>query len=182
VPPDASFRKSLAERTESFCGADLQALCSEAFLAAVKLRFPQIFGGNVALQIDPAAVTVEAMHFELALRAVGGSASQRVSANVFPKPLSRAESLALARRVAEVSRIVANDLPEAPRGNLLPGVQFSPTVGENKEIAIGGIGAGTLRVDTREMICGSHRPRLLVNGPAGCGQVREKSQQLSMVT
>ncbi len=160
------------------------------FSSPSQLRFPQIFGSERALAIDPSRVAVEPMHWELALRALG-PAAQRVSATVFPKPLSRPESLALARPVREVAALVAAELPAAPAGNLLPGVQFSPTVGEKRAEGEGkgkeeevdekkgaaSVGAGVIRVDTRELVAGGHRPRLLVDGPPGCGQVREEKKR-----
>jgi len=42
----------LSEQSVGYCGADLEALCREAFLAAVRRTYPQIYHSNVRLQID----------------------------------------------------------------------------------------------------------------------------------
>ena len=42
----------LSEQAVGYCGADLEALCREAFLAAVRRTYPQIYHSNVRLQID----------------------------------------------------------------------------------------------------------------------------------
>lgn len=40
--PSSQFISELAEMTTGFCGSDLQALCAEALLCAMKRQFPNI--------------------------------------------------------------------------------------------------------------------------------------------
>lgn len=154
VPLADDLREWLAENTPNFCGADLGLLCSEAALAAVKTRFPQLLSENVALQFDPTKVEVDKLHWQLALQAVV-PAAQKNAAN-HARKLSRPEAVLLEEDERLIVAQVRSMFPPMLRGNLLPGVNFVDN---------------TLTVDTREPPP-VYRPRLLVNGPANCGQVR----------
>ena len=53
----------LSEQSVGYCGADLEALCREAFLAAVRRTYPQIYHSNVRLQIDTKKFSFSNIYF-----------------------------------------------------------------------------------------------------------------------
>merc|ERR1712228_396216 len=75
----------LSEQSVGYCGADLEALCREAFLAAVRRTYPQIYHSNVRLQIDTKQLQVVKDDFEKALKDITPS-SQR-SSLVYARPI-----------------------------------------------------------------------------------------------
>jgi len=79
----------LSEQSVGYCGADLEALCREAFLAAVRRTYPQIYHSNIRLQIDTQKLKVIQDDFEKALKDITPSSqrSSLVYARVLPKLL-----------------------------------------------------------------------------------------------
>eukprot|EP01084_Bolivina_argentea_P130693 230722_1 len=75
---DENMLNYLATKSVGYCGADLEALCREAFLAAVRRTYPQIYHSNVRLQIDTKKLEVIGEDFEKALKDITPS-SQRSS-------------------------------------------------------------------------------------------------------
>uniref|UniRef100_A0A158R684 Bromo domain-containing protein n=1 Tax=Syphacia muris TaxID=451379 RepID=A0A158R684_9BILA len=62
--------KWIAENTPGYCGADLKFLCTEAFLSALRLQFPQIYVSNKKLQVDAEKVMVDKSNFICAMRRI----------------------------------------------------------------------------------------------------------------
>ncbi|VDD94208.1 unnamed protein product, partial [Enterobius vermicularis] len=62
--------KWIADNTPGYCGADLEFLCTEAFLSALRTQFPQIYVSEKKLEINAEAVAVDRHHFESAMRRV----------------------------------------------------------------------------------------------------------------
>lgn len=79
----------LSEQSVGYCGADLEALCREAFLAAVRRTYPQIYHSNIRLKIDTKRLTVVRQDFEKALKDITPSSqrSSLVYARALPKLL-----------------------------------------------------------------------------------------------
>ena len=75
--------------SSGYCGADIKALCTEAALASLRRRYPQIYGSSVKLQLDVSSIVLGPQDFSRALRAII-PASQRALA-----PPGRALSPAL---------------------------------------------------------------------------------------
>ena len=82
---DEELLNYLSEQSVGYCGADLEALCREAFLAAVRRTYPQIYHSNVRLQIDTQQLQVVKDDFEKALKDITPS-SQR-SSLVYARPI-----------------------------------------------------------------------------------------------
>ncbi|XP_041952498.1 ATPase family AAA domain-containing protein 2B isoform X3 [Alosa sapidissima] len=68
-----SFVEELAETCVGYCGADLRALCTEAALAALRRRYPQIYGSSATgrrYQLDVGSIVLGPGDFGRALRAI----------------------------------------------------------------------------------------------------------------
>ncbi|XP_040016757.2 ATPase family AAA domain-containing protein 2B isoform X1 [Gasterosteus aculeatus] len=83
------FVDELAEKCVGYCGADIKALCTEATLAALRRRYPQIYGSSVKLTLDVASIVLGPADFSKAIGTIV-PASQRALA-----PPGRALSPAL---------------------------------------------------------------------------------------
>ncbi|KAJ3015075.1 ATPase AAA domain-containing protein 2B [Thoreauomyces humboldtii] len=83
---DEALQSQLAVATEGYSGADLKALCSDAYFKALRRTYPQIYDSEHKLQIDPDAITVTERDFAEALRAVKPSTTAD-SANQQPPSL-----------------------------------------------------------------------------------------------
>merc|ERR1712154_37715 len=79
----------LSQQSVGYCGADLEALCREAFLAAVRRTYPQIYHSNIRLQINTKKLKVIRADFEKALKDITPSSqrSSLVYARALPKLL-----------------------------------------------------------------------------------------------
>lgn len=62
-----------------YCGADIKALCTEAALAALRRRYPQIYGSSVKLRLDVSTIVLGPGDFSKAMRTIV-PASQRALA------------------------------------------------------------------------------------------------------
>lgn len=62
-----------------YCGADIKALCTEAALAALRRRYPQIYSSSVKLKLDVTSVVLGPGDFSKAMRTIV-PASQRALA------------------------------------------------------------------------------------------------------
>ncbi|KAK6011930.1 ATPase, AAA family [Ostertagia ostertagi] len=68
--PDESTLTWLAEGTSGYCGADLQYLCTEAVLVALRYRFPHIYMSEERLKLDPSLLVVDRNCFTTAMRRI----------------------------------------------------------------------------------------------------------------
>ncbi|UJR16075.1 hypothetical protein I4U23_002988 [Adineta vaga] len=68
--PHAGFIEEMAARTASFCGADLKSLCQEAFLSALRRRYPQIYDSRQKYKIDPRSLHLSRGDFYTALHRI----------------------------------------------------------------------------------------------------------------
>ncbi|XP_075940948.1 ATPase family AAA domain-containing protein 2B isoform X1 [Anarhichas minor] len=73
------FVDELAEKCVGYCGADIKALCTEAALAALRRRYPQIYGSSVKLSLDVASIVLGPADFSKAITTIV-PASQRALA------------------------------------------------------------------------------------------------------
>uniref|UniRef100_A0A8C1TV54 ATPase family AAA domain-containing protein 2 n=1 Tax=Cyprinus carpio TaxID=7962 RepID=A0A8C1TV54_CYPCA len=139
------FIDELAEKCVGYCGADIKALCTEAALAALRRRYPQIYSSSQRFQLDVGSIVLGPQDFSRALRSIV-PAGQRALAppgqalSCVLKPLlehTLAQTLACLMRVFPHAELLHR---EHTHGTL-PFPQ--PT---------------------------SYRPRLLLTGPQGAGQ------------
>ncbi|CAF1252696.1 unnamed protein product [Adineta steineri] len=68
--PHTGFIDEIAIRTASFCGADLKSLCQEAFLSALRRRYPQIYDSRQKYKIDPRSLHLSRGDFYTALHRI----------------------------------------------------------------------------------------------------------------
>ncbi|TRY66134.1 hypothetical protein DNTS_029074 [Danionella cerebrum] len=64
------FVDELAEKCVGYCGADIKALCTEAALAALRRRYPQIYGSSQRYQLDVGSIVLGPQDFGRALRSI----------------------------------------------------------------------------------------------------------------
>uniref|UniRef100_A0A673J439 ATPase family AAA domain-containing protein 2 n=1 Tax=Sinocyclocheilus rhinocerous TaxID=307959 RepID=A0A673J439_9TELE len=64
------FIDELAEKCVGYCGADIKALCTEAALAALRRRYPQIYGSSQRYQLDVGSIVLGPQDFGRALRSI----------------------------------------------------------------------------------------------------------------
>ncbi|KAK5853211.1 hypothetical protein PBY51_007018 [Eleginops maclovinus] len=73
------FIDEIAEKCVGYCGADIKALCTEAALAALRRRYPQIYDSSIKLSLDVTSIVLGPCDFSKAMRTIV-PASQRALA------------------------------------------------------------------------------------------------------
>ncbi|KAI0988879.1 hypothetical protein GJ496_007734 [Pomphorhynchus laevis] len=76
----------LAERTNGFCGADLQALCRDSVLYALRRTYPQVYKTKRRLNIDPDTIHVIQEDFNLVLSIMNSSVARTATMYSLPVP------------------------------------------------------------------------------------------------
>ncbi|NXF08890.1 ATAD2 protein, partial [Smithornis capensis] len=76
LKPSDNLLEDLAEKCVGYCGADINALCVEAGLCALRRRYPQIHESDKRLKIDATSIKVTANDFAMGMQKVV-PASQR---------------------------------------------------------------------------------------------------------
>ncbi|KAJ7410396.1 hypothetical protein BTVI_53560 [Pitangus sulphuratus] len=76
LKPSDNLLEELAEKCVGYCGADINALCVEAGLCALRRRYPQIHESDKRLKIDATSIKVTAKDFAMAMQKIV-PASQR---------------------------------------------------------------------------------------------------------
>ncbi|XP_062437686.1 ATPase family AAA domain-containing protein 2-like [Rhea pennata] len=109
-PLDA-FLEELAEKCVGYCGANIQSLCAEAALCALRRHYPRIYTSRQKLQIDIAAIEVAARDFAEALRKIA-PASQRAVASP-AQPLSAVCKPLLQRTLERLLKALQRVFPQA---------------------------------------------------------------------
>uniref|UniRef100_A0A8C2DSU7 ATPase family AAA domain-containing protein 2 n=1 Tax=Cyprinus carpio TaxID=7962 RepID=A0A8C2DSU7_CYPCA len=157
------FIDELAEKCVGYCGADIKALCTEAALAALRRRYPQIYSSSQRFQLDVGSIVLGPQDFSRALRSIV-PAGQRALAppgqalSCVLKPLlehTLAQTLACLMRVFPHAELLHR---EHTHGTLpFPAVGFYIV---------------TFYICFRSAYQQptSYRPRLLLTGPQGAGQ------------
>ncbi|NWU83897.1 ATAD2 protein, partial [Onychorhynchus coronatus] len=80
LKPSDNLLEELAEKCVGYCGADINALCVEAGLCALRRRYPQIHESDKRLKIDATSIKVTAKDFATAMQKIV-PASQRAGAS-----------------------------------------------------------------------------------------------------
>nr|XP_046154722.1 ATPase family AAA domain-containing protein 2B isoform X2 [Oncorhynchus gorbuscha] len=185
------FVDELAEKCVGYCGADIKALCTETALAALRRRYPQIYGSSVKLQLDVSTIVLGPGDFSRALRTIV-PASVRAQA-----PPGRALSPnirpLLANTLDTVLEVLLRVFPHAEshhresRGDIdnLLEEEFSEEETDGAALSIYHLQPGSPKMHTHPSTAHtpflhfttsalhqptSYRPRLLLAGPPGSGQ------------
>ncbi|XP_062323855.1 ATPase family AAA domain-containing protein 2B isoform X1 [Osmerus eperlanus] len=186
------FVEELAEKCVGYCGADIKALCTEAALASLRRRYPQIYGSSVKLQLDVSSIVLGPQDFSRALRAII-PASQRALAPP-GRALSPALRPLLAGALADILGSLFRVFPHAEQrdrddshvdNQLLEEELYSDEDNEEGTSSIYDFHPGSpqrpspstashrpfLHFSTSALLQPTaFRPRLLLSGPPGSGQ------------
>lgn len=114
------FIADLAERCEGYCGADLQALCTEAALLAFGRHFPQIYDAEGKLDINVAEINVTGTDFINALKKI--TPAQQRSGTTRARKVASYIAPLIAGPLKEVLIVVERLIPAAwaSRRQVLP--------------------------------------------------------------
>ncbi|XP_027004939.2 ATPase family AAA domain-containing protein 2B isoform X4 [Tachysurus fulvidraco] len=74
-----SFMDELAEKCVGYCGADIKALCTEASLAALRRRYPQIYSSSQRYKLDVGSIVLGPQDFRHALRSIVPAAQRALA-------------------------------------------------------------------------------------------------------
>lgn len=155
------FRKSLAENTKGYGGADLRALCTEAALNAIQRTYPQIYSSEQKLVVDPGKISIHATDFMISIKKMVPSSERSASSSAAPLPKSVVPLLR--DQYAEIEEAVKAILPIKPKITALEEAMFEPY-----EDSDHGFGRENLQQEfDRSRV---FRPRLLITGQSGMGQ------------
>uniref|UniRef100_A0A672S1G3 ATPase family AAA domain-containing protein 2 n=1 Tax=Sinocyclocheilus grahami TaxID=75366 RepID=A0A672S1G3_SINGR len=179
------FIDELAEKCVGYCGADVKALCTEAALAALRRRYPQIYSSSQRYQLDVASIVLGPQDFGCALRSIV-PAGQRAQAppgqalSYVLKPLlepTLAQTLACLMRVFPHTELLHREhthgtLPFLEDEECLGAPSIYETQsGLPKKAASCTTHKPFLHFTTSAyQQPTSYRPRLLLTGPQGAGQ------------
>jgi SpoVK/Ycf46/Vps4 family AAA+-type ATPase len=105
------FKGQLAAATKGYGGADLKALCTEAALHAIRVKFPQIYTSPYKLLIDPQAVLVQETNFLAAMKDMVPSSHRSVSTAA--TPLSHQLAVLLREQWDQVQTAVQDIMPRS---------------------------------------------------------------------
>jgi len=176
-PPVASETlDDLAEKCVGYCGADLEALCREAFMCSVRRTFPQIYTSEVKLQINPDQLVVLDEDFDTALLDLVPAAQR--SAVVFAKALPKSLAPLLDSQLRALGGVQRSLFPlscstKAERMNLEDAKASNAASGgggddqkgrEEEESSV-----ANKPSEFEKCLVKPCRPRLLVSSPGGRG-------------
>lgn len=160
-PLQDSFVSHIARATKGYGGADLRALCTEAALAAIQRRYPQIYQNKEKLLIDPSSIHVSARDFMKSVEKIVPSSARSTSSSAAPLP-THVEPL-LSGVLDDLKKKVDNYIPRKKKITPLEEAML-----EDFDDADGGFARleATKEFQTSRVF----RPRLLVYGAPGMGQ------------
>uniref|UniRef100_A0A671P2K3 ATPase family AAA domain-containing protein 2 n=1 Tax=Sinocyclocheilus anshuiensis TaxID=1608454 RepID=A0A671P2K3_9TELE len=186
------FIDELAEKCVGYCGADIKALCTEAALAALRRRYPQIYSSSQRYQLDVASIVLGPQDFGCALRSIV-PAGQRAQAppgqalSYVLKPLlepTLAQTLACLMRVFPHTELLHREHTHDTDNHLLVKDSYSedeeclgaPSIYETQSGSPKKAASCTTHKPFLHFTTSayqqptSYRPRLLLTGPQGAGQ------------
>uniref|UniRef100_A0A8C1TUG3 ATPase family AAA domain-containing protein 2 n=1 Tax=Cyprinus carpio TaxID=7962 RepID=A0A8C1TUG3_CYPCA len=186
------FIDELAEKCVGYCGADIKALCTEAALAALRRRYPQIYSSSQRFQLDVGSIVLGPQDFSRALRSIV-PAGQRALAppgqalSCVLKPLlehTLAQTLACLMRVFPHAELLHREHTHDTDNHLLVEDSYSedeeslgaPSIYETQSGSPKKAASCTTHKPFLHFTMSayqqptSYRPRLLLTGPQGAGQ------------
>lgn len=154
TPPSAELIMELASYAVGYCGADLKGLCTEASLAALRRRYPQIYESEQKLLVNPEEVAINRSDFLTALTTIT-PASHRSAAS-YARPLPAVLAPLLLGQLNALLAQVQRNFPAAAAcvrngfGLKNPAASLLPGSGQHNGSVL--------------------RPRILIYGQEGSGQ------------
>ncbi|NWR92419.1 ATAD2 protein, partial [Furnarius figulus] len=111
VKPSDNLLEELAEKCVGYCGADINALCVEAGLSALRCRYPQIHKSKKRLKIDATSIKVTEKDFAMAMQKIVPT-SQRAGAPS-GRPLPPISKPLLENTLERVLQVLQRAFPHA---------------------------------------------------------------------
>jgi ATPase family AAA domain-containing protein 2 len=156
----SEFKKTLAENTKGYGGADLRALCTEAALNAIQRTYPQIYSAKDKLVVDPMRIDIHAADFMISMKRMVPSSERSASSGAAPLPKS-VEPL-LRRQFAAIIEILEETLPRRKKVTALEEAMFEVSEDDDQ-----GFGRENMNQEFERLRI--FRPRLLIGGAPGMG-------------
>ncbi|KAI4868899.1 AAA-domain-containing protein [Hypoxylon rubiginosum] len=156
------FKMSLAKETKGYGGADLRAMCTEAALNAIQRTYPQVYLSKEKLVVDPDKISIHMTDFMLSKNKIIPSSERSTTsgAGPFPKPV---EPL-LRDQFKAITGVLDSVLPRKKKVTALDEAMFEPY-----NDADFGFSREALQQEFHRFRV--YRPRLLICGSQGMGQV-----------
>ncbi|KAI8960293.1 AAA-domain-containing protein [Daldinia sp. FL1419] len=156
------FKLSLAKETKGYGGADLRAMCTEAALNAIQRTYPQIYMSKEKLVVNPENISIHMTDFMLSKKKIVPSSERSAisGAAPFPKPI---EPL-LRDQFKTITGLLDGVFPRNKKVTALDEAMFEPY-----DDADFGFGREALQQEFHRFRV--YRPRLLICGSQGMGQV-----------
>jgi len=152
------FVADVAQHTKGFGGADLRAVATEAALLAIQRAYPQIYGSDEKLRVDPNSIKVRPQDFTLALEKIQPSTARQAGTSLAQPLPPRVQPLLQStwHKICErVAAIFPRESKSAAQAALfLDDQQFKQ--------------AQTIKHFQQARV---FRPRLLLSGRPGNGQI-----------
>nr|XP_038030018.1 ATPase family AAA domain-containing protein 2-like [Anas platyrhynchos] len=186
-PPDMLLDE-LAEKCIGYCGADIKSLCTEAALCSLRRCYPQIYASREKLLLDVNSIKIKAKDFFMALKKVV-PASNRIVASP-GQALSPIFKPLFKRSGANILQVVQKIFPHAQlalkedrqQDHLNPILQDDTFDSDDDASLVSGdeLKEGMPDRPEKKRLCfsrsafcepTSRRPRLLIVGKEGYGQV-----------
>ncbi|KAB5539855.1 hypothetical protein PHYPO_G00093960 [Pangasianodon hypophthalmus] len=187
-----SFMDELAEKCVGYCGADIKALCTEASLAALRRRYPQIYSTSQRYKLDVGSIVLGPQDFGRALRAIVPAAQRALAPpgralSCTLQPLlerSLAHTLTCLLRVFPHAELPHREQTHDSDNHLLEEDSYSEGEDGASAQSIYDVQPGSPKKSHSSIVHKpflhfttsayqqptSYRPRLLLTGPQGSGQ------------
>ncbi|KAI1144374.1 AAA-domain-containing protein [Hypoxylon sp. FL0543] len=156
------FKMSLARETKGYGGADLRAMCTEAALNAIQRTYPQIYMSKEKLVVDPSQINIHMTDFMLSKNKIVPSSERSATSGASPVP-KPVEPL-LRDQFKAITDVVDSVLPRKKKVTALDEAMFEPYDDPD-------FGFGREALQQEFLRFRVYRPRLLICGPPGMGQV-----------
>ncbi|OXG18691.1 ATPase [Cryptococcus neoformans Tu401-1] len=150
----------LASLTKGYGGADLRALCTEAALNAIQRRYPQIYKTVDRLQLETKSIHVKAKDFMLSIKKIVPSSARSTSSPAIQLPSHLLPLLSVPLK--RINSAVDHVLPPKTQSTALEEAEYEDEAYESFEKHIVLQSLDKLR---------TFRPRILVHGQPGMGQI-----------
>eukprot|EP01132_Coremiostelium_polycephalum_P000821 gene821-1027_t len=165
-PPEETLIDEIADLSTGYCGADIKSLCSESLLCSLRRNFPQIYQTANKLLVPVDSIQVEKSHFIEAMKLIIPSSKRSAVSYSNPlspviKPLLQNSLDSLLEKVDSIfpmSQLVRQQLQSSSLFPSNNSTSTTPTKIQNNNTIISNYSV--------------YRPRLLISGDKGMGQIQ----------